>query len=209
MDGRGGEHAPNIATAASVQVLSDSELMQVIERGLPSRGMPGFGKSLNEAQLRAVAEQVRELQGRGKPIPLRGNPQVGKNLFFGKAKCADCHLVNGRGGFIASDLSRFGSTHSPQEIRDLITDPNKNLDPRNEIATVTTTTGQTYRGVMRNEDNFSLQLQALDGSFRFLDKAKVVHIERSGRSLMPDNYASTLTPGEIDDLVAYLVAIRP
>ncbi len=208
LDARGGEHAPQIATSAKVQLASDDELLHVIQYGIPSQGMPGFVKTLSAAQLSAVVAYLRELQGKTESIASHGNAAAGKLLFFGRAKCGDCHSVRGQGGFMAGDLSSFGRIHSLQEIRSAITGPNKNLERRSETLTVTTALGEKYTGVARNEDNFSLQLQTLDGGFHFFDKSELMRIERSQRSLMPDNYGSSLTPGEVDDLVAYLAGLR-
>jgi len=33
------------------------------------------------------------LQGRREAGKLPGNPEAGKVLFFGKARCAECHMV--------------------------------------------------------------------------------------------------------------------
>ena len=116
-------------------------------------------------------------------------------------------MANGQGGFMGSDLSSFGSTQSPAEIRSAITDPNRNLDPRKRTVIVTTGSGQTLTGMARNEDNFSLQLQTPDGTFHLLNKSELQKIEYQPRSLMPDDYASRLSSKELDDLVSYLVSI--
>ncbi len=85
--------------------------------------------------------------------------------------------------------------------------PNRNLDPRKRVVTVTTANGQILTGLARNEDNFSLQLQTTDGAFHLLNKSEMQKIEYQPRSLMPDDYASRLSSKELDDLVSYLVSI--
>jgi cytochrome c oxidase cbb3-type subunit III len=154
-----------------------------------------------------VIRYLRTLQGQTATTPLSGNPDNGKALFFGKAGCAQCHMTNGQGGFMGSDLSSFGSTQSPAEIRSAITDPNRNLDTRKRTVIVTTASGQILTGMARNEDNFSLQLQTADGAFHLLNKSELRKIEYQPRSLMPDDYGSRLSSKELDDLVSYLVSI--
>jgi hypothetical protein len=61
-------------------------------------------------------------------------------------------------------------------------------------------------GVVRNEDNFSVQLQARDGSFHFFQKSAVQSLEYLGQSLMPTTYGERVTRGELDDLVSYLMS---
>jgi cytochrome c oxidase cbb3-type subunit 3 len=205
LDARGGEHAPDIATRPGTQRMSDSELLHVVRNGIPAAGMPGFGSSLKADQLTAVVDYLRILQARNKTVPLVGNPEMGRSLFFGKARCSECHMIAGQGGFIAADLSTYGSGHSTSDIRKAIVDPNANLDPRQRTATVTTRDGKKYTGIARNEDNFSIQLQTLDGTFYLFDKSKIRSFEYQPRSLMPAGYASTLSARELDDLVSYLV----
>ena len=107
-DGRGGEHAPNIATAPEVQHLMDRELAGIIRYGISGAGMPAFS-SLKQQEVADVVAYLRILQGRGDIVKLPGDPKQGEALFFGKAQCSDCHMVNGKGGFIGSDLSFYGA----------------------------------------------------------------------------------------------------
>lgn len=204
LDGRGGERAPDIATRAAVQQRSDEKLYQIIKAGNPTAGMPAF-PSLDDGSVKALIAYVRILQGKGPPTTISGNPQNGQALFFGKARCADCHMLSGKGGFIASDLSPFGQGRSPAEIREAI------LTPRtvrtNAITLLTTRTGDKLSGVIRNEDNFSVQLQSLDGSFHLLMKANIENQTQQPGSVMPSDYASTLSARELDDLIGFLMTV--
>jgi putative heme-binding domain-containing protein len=204
LDAKGGEHAPNIATAANVQKLSDSALTRIIHNGIPAAGMPGFGSALKADQITALVSYLRVLQGKTKALVVPGSPEAGRMLFFGKAGCAKCHMANGKGGFIATDLSGYGSSHSPAAIRKAILEPNADLDRRTQIATVTAKDGKKYTGIARNEDNFSIQLQTPDGVFHLFEKADIASFHYQPRTLMPDSYGTTLTKKEIDDLVGYL-----
>jgi cytochrome c oxidase cbb3-type subunit 3 len=204
LDGRGGERGPNIATRAAVQQLSDEETVQVLRSGIPAAGMPAFS-ALGVPKIKAVMAYLRVLQGGGKAASTPGDAQRGKLLFFGKAGCAKCHMINGSGGFIGADLSSYGSNGSVEEIRAAIMDPNKDLDPRERTVLVITREGRQFTGVARNEDNFSLQLQSLDGTFHLFSKEDLDRLEFLPKSLMPADYGSTLSSDEIDDLVSYLV----
>jgi cytochrome c oxidase cbb3-type subunit III len=204
LDGRGGERGPNIATRPEVQQLSDEETLHVLQTGIPAAGMPAFG-ALGAPKIKAVMAYLRVLQGEGKASPIPGDAQRGKLFFFGKARCADCHMIGGLGGFIGADLSSYGSNRSAKEIRAAITDPNKDLEPRERTVLVTTREGRQLTGIARNEDNFSLQLQSLDGTFHLFSKKDLEHFEYQPKSLMPPDYGSVLSAAELDDLVSYLV----
>ena len=206
LDGRGGEHAPNIATVSTVQNLSDRDLIRIVHDGIQSAGMPGFGSRFNDGQIQAVVRYLRVLQGRQATVRLPGNAENGRAIFFGKAECSKCHAIDGKGGFIATDLSSYGGTHTAGEMERAITEPNKFLDPRQRTVVVVTRDGEKLSGVARNEDNFSLQLQTLDGAFHMLNKSELARLERQPRSIMPDDYGSKLSRGELNDLIRYLAA---
>jgi cytochrome c oxidase cbb3-type subunit 3 len=206
LDGRGGERGPDIATRAEVQQLSDEETLRVLEKGMPVAGMPAFG-ALGASKINAVIAYLRVLQGGNNHSAVPGDAQRGKVLFFGKAGCANCHMISGLGGFIAADLSFYASKASAMEIRTVITDPDKDLEPRDKTVLVTTREGRQFTGIARNEDNFSLQLQSLDGTFHLFSKKDLAHIEYLPKSLMPSDYGSVLSAAELDDLVSYLVRI--
>ena len=204
LDGRGGERGPNIATGAEVQQLSDEKIQLILQTGNPAAGMPAF-KSLGKMKITAVVNYLRILQGESTVAYLPGDVQRGKSLFFGKASCGNCHMINGAGGFLGADLSSYGMKVSVGEIRSAITDPHKDLDPRLRAVHVTTRQGQQFKGMARNEDNFSLQLQSVDGTFHLFAKSDIEHLEYQQESLMPANYGSVLTRQELNDLVSYLL----
>jgi len=204
LDGRGAERGPDIATSAEVQQLSDEETLHVLQTGVPVRGMPAFG-ALGVSKINAVMAYLRVLQGGDKASLVLGDAQRGKLLFFGKARCANCHMISGLGGFIGADLSSYGSNKSAMEIRTAIIDPNKDMEPRERTVLVTTREDRQFTGIARNEDNFSLQMQSLDGTFHLFSKKDLGHFEYLPKSLMPSDYGTVLSATELDDLVSYLV----
>ncbi len=205
LDGRGGEHAPNIATRREVLRLSDAQLSRIIRDGTPSHEMPGFGASLDDSQILAVTSYLRTLQGVVGVARLPGDPENGKALFFGKAACSECHMISGQGGFIAADLSAYAASRSSAGIRNAIVDPERNLDPRERTAVVLTRGGESFTGFIRNEDNFSVQLQTLDGAFHLFERSGLQSVEYRQKSLMPTDYAQKLTSRELNDLVSFLM----
>jgi cytochrome c oxidase cbb3-type subunit III len=203
-DGRGGEHGPDIATAADVQRLADSDLVAIATNGVPGTGMPGFDW-LGKEKLTAIVRYLRTLQGRQAEIALPGNPKAGEVVFFGRARCSECHMVNGKGGFIASDLSLYGTHESAAQIRSVILDPERNLPPQKKATTVVTHAGKKFTGMLKVDDNFSVSIQTIDGDFRRFQKSQLTRIDVGSYSLMPGNYGSMLNDKQINDLVSYLL----
>jgi cytochrome c oxidase cbb3-type subunit III len=204
LDGKGGEHAPNIATDATVQSKSDIELARTVRNGIPSGGMPGFSKLLDDKQIAALLSYVRTLHQDENSTTTAGDAGSGRNLFFGAARCSECHMLDGRGGFLGADLSNYGRTHAPAIIRSWIVAPDRNSDGQHGAATAILHNGKKLRGLVRNEDNFSLQLQTLDGEYHFLDKSSLKLLVHEPHSLMPLDYAKTLTKSQLDDLVTFV-----
>ena len=202
LDGRGGERAPNIAEREHVQRLSDAQISHIIENGVPGTGMPAF-HSLQRSDVQAIVAYLRILQGRTKTLELPGDPNRGETVFVGNARCSACHMVAGKGGFIASDLSSYARTHTAEQIRSAIVSPD--TDQQARLVTATTRRGEKVAGRIRNEDNFSLQLQTLDGTFFLLTKSDLESLEYSSEALMPSDYGSTLSPRDLNDVVSYLM----
>jgi cytochrome c oxidase cbb3-type subunit III len=205
LDGKGGERAPDIATSAKTQRRSDEELFYIIEKGVPGTGMPAFS-SLSQREKKSIVAHVRSLQGQALAVALPGDRSKGRSLFYGKARCAECHIVSGAGGFIAGDLTSYGANKSVDDIRSAIVKPNSMQRPGTGRTELTTRDGRKYSGVVRNEDNFSVQLQTLDGAFRLFDKAELESLRRVTEPLMPTDYGSTLNAGELNDLISFLIA---
>jgi putative heme-binding domain-containing protein len=204
LDGRGGEHAPDIVTSPSVSSRTDQALFDVISRGLARAGMPAFGQLLSPAEIHALVEYLRDAAKTGQSTRASGDAVKGRALFFGKAGCNQCHMISGEGGFVGRDLSDFGRHHSPAQIRLAILHPNDHLPPGSKTVTATTHDGRQWVGIIRNEDNFSLQLISEQGVFYLLTKSDLTSLKREPKSLMPDDYGSRLTPVEVSAIVSYL-----
>jgi cytochrome c oxidase cbb3-type subunit 3 len=206
LDGRGGERGPDIATRPEIARLTDEETLKVLRGGIPEKGMPAFTE-LGSAKLMAVLSYIRTLQGKDAQAQAPGDPDKGKELFSGKAGCSSCHMVNGSGGFLGPELSGFGANHNAVEIRAAILNPRERADGRHRAAELTATDGKSYSGIVRNEDNFSLQLQSSDGVFHLFSKSDVAAINYRKEPLMPADYGSKLSAVEVDALVAYLFQV--
>jgi cytochrome c oxidase cbb3-type subunit III len=206
LDGRGAERAPNIAENPKVQRLSDVQIAHIIENGIPGTGMPAF-HSLEATDVKAVVTYLRTLQGTKQTVKLPGDPVRGEALFFGKTGCSACHMIAGKGGFIASDLSKYARTHDAEQIRSAITTHALAGDRQARLVTATIRGGEKVVGRIRNEDNFSLQLQTLDGVFHFVTKSDLEGLEYNPQPLMPSDYSSTLNSGELNDVVSYLMKV--
>jgi cytochrome c oxidase cbb3-type subunit III len=198
LDGLGGEHAPDVIRRSAVRALSDQALFNLIHDGIPELGMPGF-RDMSKEDGHAVVAYLRLLQGNSAGGYMRGDPVRGQNLFFGKAGCSACHS---RGQFVVEDLLGFARDHQVDEIREAILRP---TGSRPETATAVARDGRKFSGMIRNEDNASLQLQDGDGRFYLLMKSSLVSVGRKTGEPMPVDYGQRLKTTELDDLVGYIL----
>jgi len=186
--------------------MSSADISRVIREGTPSKRMPAFGESFDTATLGELTAYVRSLlENNQQPTRLPGDPVAGKPVFYGKAGCSECHMVNGEGGFLGDDLSVYARSHSPDDIRGTITDPSKNRERQPKTVSVVTRDGLQFTGIARNEDNFSIQVQTADGAFHLLAKSDIAKLNYEPHSLMPADYAQRLSARELDDLVSFLI----
>ncbi len=205
--GRGGR-GPALAAGKFHQGNTDFDLFQNIRNGIPGTQMPSFSVLSTDGVWQLVA-YLRSLSSRGvQDEVVRGNAAAGEKIFFGKGECSACHEVNERGAVsIGPDLSDAGQA-SAQALRKIILHPNSGADEDPwhlpGVITLKMKDGREIRGIPRSEDTYAVAMTDTTGQLQLLDKQDVQeeHAESSG--LMPADYGKRLSPGEIDNLVAYL-----
>jgi len=205
IDGKGSERAPNIADSSHVRQLSEAQLARIIANGIPGTGMPAF-HSLPNPQIRELIAYLRSVGGIENKAKLPGDPKKGEAIFFGQAECSNCHMIAGKGGFIGSDLTDYARSHSAEQIRSAILAPGSGDRQQIRLATAILRNGEKFVGRVRNEDNFSLQLQSMDGTFHFIMKSDLEELDYGSQPLMPANVGSSLTASELNDLLSYLLS---
>lgn len=210
-DGKGGDKGVSLATSQSLAMRTDAELFQVIHDGT-NEGMPPFAQ-IGTANIRSLVQYLRVLEGEPGPAEspggawIPGDAESGRALYFGKAQCLSCHMVDGEGGFIAADLTRYGRNRTVEVIAQAITTPDNPLTPSSRVVNVTTRSGQTFTGAVRNEDNFSLEIQSEDGRYHLLARSELTQVRYSDHSLMPRDYGARLTPKELNDIASFLLEV--
>ena len=203
-NGHGGR-GPDIVSGRWAHGSTDEDLFRVIAKGVPGTDMPAFGGGrYNDDDIRSLVAFVRTLADKAEPVRITGNLQRGQGLYFGKGNCTACHQIGGRGGRLGPDLSRIGSQRSPASLKESL------LQPAAVIVTgfsgmQVTKGGRAVQGILKNQDNFTLQV--FDGdNYHSFERASVDRLEEMKDSLMPA-YTS-LSAAEVDDLVAYMDSLR-
>ena len=199
--GHGGR-GPNLADGKLVQPAKNKQLFDAIRKGVPGTEMPPY--SLEEEKIWQLVAFLRDLTANAFETEVPGDAAAGKALFFGKARCSECHMIRGQGGFLGPDLANIGLTRSLDKLREAILEPNAEVDPAYRGVTVLTADGRQIEGVARNYSNYSVQVVDREGKLHLLERPEWSKIKWREKSIMPDDYAQTLSSTELQDLLAFL-----
>src|SRR5262249_40852007 len=154
---------------------------------------------------------VRNLGAPAIDAPMRGNAENGRQVFFGKGGCAQCHAIAGRGGFLGPDLTDAGASRTMSQLRESLLEPNKRIAEGYQAVTAQTRDGRSIEGIAKNHDNYSIQILDTSGKLHLLARDDLEKLDLRDRSLMPADLGRKLNATEVEDVLAYLSrqSLRP
>jgi len=195
---------------------SDAQLLNVVRNGIPGTAMPAWGTRLSNDDILKLGAYIHALRGTALDAPSPGDVAHGREVFFGKANCASCHMAEGRGGVIGPDLSNIAAIRKAVAISNALTKaqhrvygdggvhlpspPPMDYNPVH----VMTRSGQALDGVMRNQDAWSVQFMTMDGKLHSFDRSALKSVTIKPGGIMPTDYGKTLSADEFKDLMAFL-----
>ena len=204
-DATGGD-GPDLTRGVFRHGSSDAALFRNILTGIPNTGMGGIYQP--DKSIWQVVTYLRSLGRGGGEEDVPGDARRGRNLYMSRGSCSDCHRLNGSGGRLGPDLSDLGWRRAPDHIRASIVEPAASVDRDYRTVEVRTEGGAMVRGVLRNEDRYSIQLLDEFENLRSFQKTDLAAVEKPEESLMPP-LGSFFRGRDLDDLVAYLYSLRP
>jgi cytochrome c oxidase cbb3-type subunit 3 len=219
---RGGGRGPDLTRARKRHGSTDADLFRTINEGVPGTAMPangttGQGVGMTAEEVWQVITYIRSVEKRSS-AQADGDAAHGKQLFYGSAGCATCHMVEGKGGRLGPDLTGAGGARATAFLVESVRNPSKRLAPgvyestkefpqEYETVTVTTADGKKITGVTLNEDNFSLQMMDTLEKIHLFEKDELRSVEKSRQSLMPAYDEKSLSDRDLNDIVAFLVQV--
>jgi cytochrome c oxidase cbb3-type subunit 3 len=213
-----GGQGPSLRRPRLRRAPDDVALRGLIRNGVPGTGMPETWQ-LSDREVGYLIAYVRSL-GRLPPVHLPGDSARGRELFVSKGSCTSCHIVGGAGGTRGPDLTEIGALRNPAYLREALLDPAATQPTataanypwgeyaRYLIVRVVSRAGEEVVGQRVNEDAFTIQIRDVRGGFHSFEKADLRVLERRARSSLMPAFGATLTPAELDDVVAYLAGLR-
>ncbi len=193
--GEGGR-GPSLARPTLRNAPDDKALFAVIRRGIPNSGMPGV--ALAESEIHTLIGYVRTLGRVAVASALPGNPQRGRQIYFGKSGCSECHRV------VGPDLNGIGARRSAAYLRTSLIDPGADLPVGFVMLEALTKDGRKVTGSRVNEDTFSLQLLDAQGRVHSFWKWELHEWKRQPRRSPMPSYRGVLSEMDLDDVTAFL-----
>jgi cytochrome c oxidase cbb3-type subunit III len=201
-DGAAGGRGPALGAGRSYVLRSDEAIFGAVQKGISGTEMPPSG--LQPMDIWRVVAYIRSLRATASEAYVPGDVAHGEQVFWNKGQCGSCHMIRGRGSIAGPDLSNLAAEQTLQYIRDSLTKPRQRIPSGYQPVEVITNDGQRLSGIAKNDNNFSLQLLDSHDRLQFFTSDELREVIYKKDSLMPSNYGKTLTPGELQDLVAFL-----
>jgi len=177
-------------------------LFDAIRKGIPGTEMPPY--DLPDEKVWQFVAFIRDLNAAAVDTEVAGDPAAGKALFFGKARCSDCHMIRGQGGLLGPDLANIGNTRSLHKLREAVVTPSQLVEPGYRTARVALADGRTVEGAVRNASNWAIQMVDREGRLHLLERRQWREVQWPEGSLMPNDYAKSLSAAELQDMLAFL-----
>lgn len=216
----GGGRGPDLTRTPKKHGDADAEIFNTINNGVPGTAMPPNGATqqgvgMTEEEIWQVVTYIRSVEK--KPGTVSGDARHGRELFYGNAGCATCHMFDGKGGRLGPDLTAAGTSRSTEYLVESMRNPSRRLaqgiseamkefSVEYETVDAVTKDGTNLRGTLLNEDSFTIQFMDTRERVHSLDKASLKSLRKSRESLMPAYYEKGLPEKDLQDLLAFLVS---
>lgn len=140
-------------------------------------------------------------------LPGQPDAEDGRRIFFHSrvALCSSCHRHSGRGNVVGPDLSFIPQQGDQKAILQSILEPSREVAPQFYPTLLELKDGTQFTGILLRSSNVDV-FRDVTGRERTFQKADVVKRTDLKTSLMPTGLVSSLTDGELRDLLAFLMA---
>ncbi len=199
--------AKAFVAAMDAGVIAKAELSAPLARQMQGLKEPALDAWLTKnwgAVNAPTADKQKEI-GRYKEflhpdLILRADVNHGRALFA--QTCAACHTLFGIGGRIGPELP--GSFDDLDYLLNNVLDPNAIIGKDYQQTFVKTKDGQTFAGIVAQDNDRALTLRVLGGEPATIQRADIASTELSPQSMMPEGLLTPLHEDDVRDLFLYL-----
>ncbi len=202
LNGAEGDRAPALGAQRRYLRRTEDELFDAIKNGIRGTLMPA--SPAPDADVRKMVAYIRSLRATAADAGFTGDVAKGEGLFMGKGNCLKCHMVKGRGGILGPDLTNIAAERRVEDLRQALTEGKPHPSEGFKPVAVQLKTGAWVRGVIKNEDSFTMQVLGEDERLHMILRAEARKIEYVEKSPMVGGWDKRLPADEFRDLVAFL-----
>ncbi|MDX1679574.1 MAG: c-type cytochrome [Akkermansiaceae bacterium] len=163
-------------------------------------GAASDGKRVAELKADKVTEQVMAAAG-------KGDLAEGKRLYTAQG-CIACHAVDPKAVQKGPYLGDAGSKFTRDYLIESILDPNAVVAQGFQTTLITTKDGRTHMGFVTNEADGVIELRNIAGQASEIKSAEIKSQQALPQSMMPAGLGASLTVGQFNSLIDYLVSLK-
>lgn len=146
-------------------------------------------------------DRLQVLEKYQSALDLVGDPKRGRAVFT--AQCTICHKVGDTGYHVGPDLTAL-SDKSPSSMLIGILDPNRAVEDKFSLYTLSTQSGTTGAGVIATETSNSITLLNAGGIEQTFLRSDIESLDGGTQSLMPEGLELGIDQQAMADLLAFL-----
>jgi putative heme-binding domain-containing protein len=132
-----------------------------------------------------VAAFVRSLTAPAIATQVPGDPERGRQAFFGAGGCSSCHMILGQGGYPGPDLSNIGAERTAPQLRESVLKPSARIADGYRSVIAVLKSGGAVEGVAKNRNNYSVQILDRTGKLHLLSRDEIAKLDVRDESMMP------------------------
>ncbi len=146
-------------------------------------------------------DRLRTLESFKPALDLNGASAAGQAIF--EARCSICHKIGPLGYSVGPDLASL-SDKSAESLMIGILDPNRVLEAKYALYTVTTKNRESAAGIIADQSSTSIRLLNAGGVEQTISRTQIQTLEGGTRSLMPEGLELGIDHQGMADLLAFL-----
>jgi putative heme-binding domain-containing protein len=136
-------------------------------------------------------------------LKLAGDTRRGSEVF-GRL-CATCHRIGDKGHAVGPDLTAT-QFRDPDALLTHVLEPNRYVQPNHVQYVVGDRNGRVFTGLIASETASSITLRRAEGAEDTILRSQIEEMAGTGKSLMPEDFATKLNHQEMADLLAYILS---
>ena len=203
---RYGQLLDRVAEAIERKEIGKTEIAPDVRQqlfALPNKKLAERFKAILTAASADRAQVIDRYRPALAKVPEWNSEQIGEGKMVFKKVCAQCHRLQDLGNDVGPPLKQLGDK-SPEQLLDIVLDPNREVDPKYLSYTVLLEDSRVLSGIIREESGGQIVLAEAGGKTHTIPRDEIEQLKSSGLSLMPNGLEEQITAEDMSKLIAYL-----